>query len=113
VARDQSLFFTGIVPHKFPLTTEDIPVPQSHLIEVVSAFAQTQLSAEAFNNANRIFFWGMAIIWAAFPYLDVDKETFCITCLLHNIGLADAFRTTKMSFEVREPSQTAGFEMAN
>jgi cyanamide hydratase len=68
---------------------------------------------EGFNHAKRIFFWGMAIIWAAFPHLDVNKETFYVTCLLHNIGLADAFRTTKMSFKVREPSQTAGCEVAN
>jgi cyanamide hydratase len=103
VARDKHLFLAGIVPHKLPVTIEDIPVPQSHLVQVVKAFAQTQLSAQMFNYVNRIFFWGMAIIWAAFPHLDVDKETFYITCFLHNIGLADAFRTTKMSFEVSVP----------
>ena len=34
--------------------------------------------------------------------VEVDRETWFITCLMHDIGLAEAYHlTTKMSFEVR------------
>jgi cyanamide hydratase len=80
---------------------KDIPVPQSPLAEVVRTYAQQHLPEKTFNHSNRIFFWGIAIARAAFPHWKIDEETYYVTCLLHDIGLADAFHlTTKMSFEV-------------
>ena len=45
---------------------------------------------------------GSALVKTHFPSWSYAPETYYITCLLHDIGVADAFlATTKMSFEFK------------
>ena len=45
---------------------------------------------------------GTALVKTHFPQWSYDSETYYLTCLLHDIGTADAFfATTKMSFEFK------------
>jgi len=102
VTRDTDVLFTGITPRPLPLTPKDIPPPDSPLIKEVFNFAKSHLEPKTFNHSNRIYYFGLAIVRAAFPEWEVDEETYYATCLLHDIGLADAFHlTTKMSFEFK------------
>lgn len=45
---------------------------------------------------------GTALVKTHFPSWSYDSETYYLSCLLHDIGTADAFlATTKMSFEFK------------
>lgn len=106
VPRDQDVLFAGISPSVKAYTTDSFPAPQTKLAREVDAFAQKHLDTGTYRHSNRIYYFGLAILRATLPHLaqQVDDETWYITCLLHDIGLAEAFHlTTEMSFEVRPP----------
>jgi hypothetical protein len=101
VARSHSTLFENIKPSPKPHSPETIPAPSTSLASATLEFAKSHLEPKTLNHSIRIYYFGLAIVEAAFPQWDVDRETWWCTCLLHDIGLADAFHlTTKMSFEV-------------
>jgi hypothetical protein len=101
VARSHSTLFENIKPSPKPHSPETIPAPSTSLASATLEFAKSHLEPKTLNHSIRIYYFGLAIVDAAFPQWDVDRETWWCTCLLHDIGLADAFHlTTKMSFEV-------------
>lgn len=106
VPRDQDVLFSHISTSELtlhPYTPSELPPPSTDLARSVEQFAKSHLDAKQFNHSNRIYYFGLAILKATLPDLEeeVDRETWWCTCLLHDIGLAEAFHlTTKMSFEV-------------
>lgn len=126
VPRDQEVLFKSLpTPSPSPLTTASHPIPDSKLAKAVDEFAKSQLKSAQYNHSRRIYHYGLAILEASFPHwltgepakdgaggkdrgvIEVDKETWFCTCLLHDIGLAEAYHlTTKMSFEVSPVSRT-------
>lgn len=102
VPRDQDVLFKDIKPTSSPVKVSGITLPdRSPLVTAARDFARKHLDAKTFNHSNRIYYYGIVIARAAFPDWKIDEETYYLTCLLHDIGLADAFHlTTKMSFEV-------------
>lgn len=101
VARSHSVLFKEVTPHPTPHNPQTLPPPSTPLANATLEFARSHLEPKTFNHSNRIYYFGLAIVEAAFPEWEVDRETWWCTCLLHDIGLAEAFHlTTKMSFEV-------------
>lgn len=70
----------------------------------MTSIMQDKLHEPTFNHSNRVYIYGTALIRTHFPSwaATYDAETYYLTCLLHDIGTADAFlATTKMSFEFK------------
>ncbi|KZT23272.1 cyanamide hydratase [Neolentinus lepideus HHB14362 ss-1] len=108
VARDPDVLFkdhptaTGEHPKQDPFTIKDFPLPDSPLVREVKSFVQKELDEETFNHSNRVYIYGTALVKTHFPSWTYDSETYCLACLLHDIGTADRFlATTKMSFEFK------------
>lgn len=128
VPRDQEILFRSLPkPTPTALDPTSHPTPETDLAKAVDEFAKSNLTVEQYNHSRRIYHFGLAIIHASFPHwitgeegtgqgegegvkvdgegegVEVDRETWWCTCLLHDIGLAEAYHlTTKMSFEVSQ-----------
>jgi len=85
-----------------PLLVSSIPIPSSPLAKAVHEYAKTELSIETYNHSMRVFFYGQAILFHAFPSWSSHSfdETYYLCCLLHDIGTTDKnIHATLMSFE--------------
>ncbi|KAM0300695.1 hypothetical protein HYE67_005019 [Fusarium culmorum] len=83
---------------------EDIKFPSNDkLVAEAQAFAKARLSLEAYNHSMRVFYWGNILAKRLLPehFEALSTSTWALTCLLHDIGTADAFFTsTHMSFDL-------------
>ncbi|KAH8114868.1 cyanamide hydratase [Phellopilus nigrolimitatus] len=108
VPRDPDVLFkdhptaSGATPKQDLFEFKDIPLPDSPLVQKVKEFAKAKLNEQTFNHSNRVYIYGTALVKTHFPEWTYDAETYYLSCLLHDIGTADAFlATTKMSFEFK------------
>jgi len=108
VARDPDVLFdghptaSGDNPKRDPFTLADFPLPSSPLVQEVVKFARKELTEQIFNHSHRIYIYGLALTRTHFPTWTFDHETFFLTCMLHDIGLAERFlASTKLSFELK------------
>ncbi|KAI5119260.1 hypothetical protein M0805_007263 [Coniferiporia weirii] len=108
VPRDPDVLFkdhptaSGANPKQDPLEFKDLPLPDSPLVQKVKEFVKERLTEQTFNHSNRVYIYGTALVKTHFPEWTYGAETYYLTCLLHDIGTADAFlATTKMSFEFK------------
>ncbi|KAF2011246.1 cyanamide hydratase [Aaosphaeria arxii CBS 175.79] len=87
-----------------PLSIKDAGFPSDDpLVAEAQQFVRKRLSPEAFNHSMRVFYWGRAIATQILPThaADLSLTTWALTCLLHDIGTAEAyFSTTRMSFDI-------------
>ncbi|CAG7557810.1 unnamed protein product [Fusarium equiseti] len=87
-----------------PYKTQDIPFPsEDKLVTEAQAFAKARLSPEAYNHSMRVFYWGTIIAKRLLPEHAqlLSPATWALTCLLHDIGTAEAyFTSTRMSFDI-------------
>ncbi|RFN50633.1 cyanamide hydratase [Fusarium flagelliforme] len=87
-----------------PYKTQDIPFPsEDKLVAEAQAFAKARLSPEAYNHSMRVFYWGTIIAKRLLPEhaQSLSPATWALTCLLHDIGTAEAyFTSTRMSFDI-------------
>ncbi|KAI7773796.1 cyanamide hydratase [Diaporthe eres] len=85
-------------------TVQDIEFPSGDaLVGEVQAFVKTRLSPEAYNHSMRVFYWGTVIAKRLLPKHAeaLSPSTWALTCLLHDIGTAEAcFTSTRMSFDI-------------
>ncbi|KAF7674431.1 hypothetical protein GT037_007191 [Alternaria burnsii] len=83
---------------------EDVYFPSDNLLVTEAQnFARTRLSAETYNHSMRVFYWGNMIAKQLLPEhaTTLSPVTWALTCLLHDIGTADAyFTSTRMSFDI-------------
>ncbi|EKJ77010.1 hypothetical protein FPSE_02885 [Fusarium pseudograminearum CS3096] len=83
---------------------EDIKFPSNDkLVAEAQAFVKARLSPEAYNHSMRVFYWGNILAKRLLPehFEALSTSTWALTCLLHDIGTADAFFTsTHMSFDL-------------
>ncbi|KAF5558559.1 cyanamide hydratase [Fusarium mexicanum] len=72
-------------------TIHDIVFPSDDkLVSEAQAFVKARLSQEAYNHSMRVFYWEA-----------LSPSTWALTCLLHDIGTAQAyFTSTRMSFDI-------------
>ncbi|KZT32781.1 cyanamide hydratase [Sistotremastrum suecicum HHB10207 ss-3] len=108
VPRDPDVLFkdhptaSGPSPKQDPFQFDDIARPQSELARKTFEFAKSALDTPTFNHSNRCFTYGAALVKTHFPEWKFDEETYYLSCLLHDIGTADAYlTTTRMSFEFK------------
>jgi len=108
VPRDPDVLFenhptaSGDNPKQDSFEIKDIPLPDSPLVKTVKEFVKGNLTEQTFNHSNRVYIYGTALVKTHFPSWSYDSETYYLSCLLHDIGTADAFlATTKMSFEFK------------
>ncbi|ORY35404.1 cyanamide hydratase [Naematelia encephala] len=119
VPRSHDHFFTSAPPSQsdlVPYDTKSIPYPTTPLVKATEAFAKSNLPPATLNHSYRIFFYGLAILRAGRPDLleKLDEETWAVTCLLHDIGLAEKFHlTTNMSFEFKGGIVARDFLLSN
>lgn len=105
-------------------TVQDIEFPSGDTLVVeAQAFAKARLSPEAYNHSMRVYYWGEYIppgptrskgqLLTHGPGTVIAKRllpkhaealspaTWALTCLLHDIGTAEAyFTSTRMSFDI-------------
>ncbi|KAM0546944.1 hypothetical protein ACHAPJ_010604 [Fusarium lateritium] len=85
-------------------TVQDIVFPsKDKLVSEAQTFIKARLSPEAYNHSMRVFYWGSIIAKRLLPkHAEVlSPATWALTCLLHDIGTAEAyFTSTRMSFDV-------------
>ncbi|KAI9168038.1 cyanamide hydratase [Paramyrothecium foliicola] len=83
---------------------EEISFPsEDRLVAEAQSFAKARLGPEAFNHSMRIFYWGTVIARRLLPEhaQELSPVTWALTCLLHDIGTAEAYFTaTRMSFDI-------------
>lgn len=72
-----------------PLNVSDIPVPQSPLIDQVTAYAKQRLSRQTFHHSMRVYYFSRAMLLQHFPSRKLSDETLLLTVLLHDIATAD------------------------
>jgi len=108
VPRDPDVLFkdhptaSGDNPKQDLFEFKEIPLPDSPLVQKVKTFVKDKLNEQTFNHSNRVYIYGTALVKTHFPEWSYDAETYYLSCLLHDIGTADAFlATTKMSFEFK------------
>ncbi|KAB2102311.1 Cyanamide hydratase [Alternaria gaisen] len=114
----------GQLSPPFVIEIEDVYFPSDNpLVAEAQNFAKTRLSAETYNHSMRVFYWGMSQsgkIWQIKQWglttatgnmiakqllpehaATLSPVTWALTCLLHDIGTADAnFTATRMSFDI-------------
>ncbi|XPS93880.1 Cyanamide hydratase [Ascochyta lentis] len=87
-----------------PTTVQDVYFPSDDpLVAEAQQFAKTRLSPEAYNHSMRVFYWGNVIAKHLLPEhaMSLSPVTWALTCLLHDIGTAEAyFTSTRMSFDI-------------
>ncbi|RKL51781.1 Cyanamide hydratase [Fusarium oxysporum] len=85
-------------------TLQDIVFPsEDKLVSEAQAFVKARLSQEAYNHSMRVFYWGSIIAKRLLPEHAeaLSPSTWALTCLLHDIGTAEAyFTSTRMSFDI-------------
>ncbi|THH07605.1 hypothetical protein EW145_g3268 [Phellinidium pouzarii] len=108
VPRDPDVLFkdhptaSGASPKQDLFEFKDFPLPDSPFIQKVKEFVKENLNEQTYNHSHRVYIYGTALVKTHFPEWTYDAETYYLTCLLHDIGTADAFlATTKMSFEFK------------
>ncbi|KAF7513371.1 hypothetical protein GJ744_009792 [Endocarpon pusillum] len=90
-------------PARVPIAS--IPAPDSALVQRITAYARSKLSADTFAHSMRVYHYGLAIAAQCFPDWNVSAgsplaETWFLTAILHDIGTADGFLDgTRLSFE--------------
>ncbi|KAK8196712.1 hypothetical protein M8818_006879 [Zalaria obscura] len=103
-----------------PIKIEEIPLPDSPLVQSVLQYAKENLPRETFHHSMRIFYYGtvtasrltvtlshspntlpgQAITTQYFPSWRYDPATYLLTCLLHDIGTTPSNQSsTSLSFE--------------
>ncbi|KAJ4315045.1 hypothetical protein N0V94_006157 [Neodidymelliopsis sp. IMI 364377] len=83
---------------------QDVYFPSDNaLVAGAQQFAKAKLSPEAYNHSMRVFYWGTIIAKQLLPdhAEHLSPATWALTCLLHDIGTAEAFfNSTRMSFDI-------------
>jgi cyanamide hydratase len=88
-----------------PTPIASIPAPSSPLVNRITGYAHSKLSAGTFAHSMRVYHYGLAIAGQCFPDWNIIpgsklEETWFLTAILHDIGTADDFLDgTKLSFE--------------
>ncbi|KAI8820424.1 uncharacterized protein EV422DRAFT_496796 [Fimicolochytrium jonesii] len=108
VPRDPDVLFkdhptaSGPHPRQDPFELADFPIPETPLAKAVHEFVQKELDPPTVAHSHRVFFFGLALVRTHFPTWRLDAETYYLTSLLHDLGLAARFlSSTKLSFEFR------------
>jgi len=99
-SRDKLLDSIGNPKSSKPMKIEDIPLPDSPLVQSVLKYAKENLTKQTFNHSMRVFYYGQAITTQHFPEWRYSPETYLLTALLHDIGTTDHnISSTQLSFE--------------
>jgi cyanamide hydratase len=107
VSRDTSKFTASAKSSDTkPVSASSISVPRSPLADTITELATKYLPLPTINHSKRVFLYGAIIMQQHFPDLLEQwpdfAETYYLTCMLHDIGTAEAFlKTTKMSFDFK------------
>nr|OQO22793.1 hypothetical protein B0A51_10314 [Rachicladosporium sp. CCFEE 5018] len=83
-----------------PLSVEDIPLPDTPLIQEVQTYAREHLPKQTYAHSMRVFYFARAITPSHFPSWTHTPETLLLVCLLHDLGTTPAnLPSTHLSFE--------------
>ncbi|KAK3725156.1 hypothetical protein LTR37_000667 [Vermiconidia calcicola] len=83
-----------------PVSLEDMPLPDTPLVQEVLQYAKENLPRETFNHSMRVYYYGQAIATQHFPSWHYSAETFLLASLLHDIGTTPSNQgKTHLSFE--------------
>ncbi|KAF9908813.1 hypothetical protein EC991_009516 [Linnemannia zychae] len=89
-----------------PATASSVTFPTTPLAQKITALATQHLPLPTVNHSYRVYVYGSIIMAQHFPEQLASwpdfAETYYLTCMLHDIGTAEAFHhTTKMSFDFK------------
>ncbi|KAF9367687.1 hypothetical protein CPB97_005417 [Podila verticillata] len=107
VPRDTAKFVALLSPSNTkPAAVSSVSIPSTPLAQKITALATQHLPLQTVNHCYRVYIYGSIIMAQHFPQLLASwpdfAETFYLTCMLHDIGTAEAFQhTTKMSFDFK------------
>ncbi|KAF9294128.1 hypothetical protein BGZ88_004404 [Linnemannia elongata] len=107
VPRDTAKFVASLSSsNSKPATASSVSIPSTPLARKITALATQHLPLQTVNHCYRVYVYGSVIMAQHFPEQLASwpdfAETFYLTCMLHDIGTAEAFQhTTKMSFDFK------------
>lgn len=79
-------------------TIAGIEIPGSALVQEATAFVRASVDDTLFNHSRRVFLFGM--LKAISRGFEVDPELAYVGAMFHDLGLAEAHRTTEQRFEL-------------
>ena len=101
VERDLTAHFAATTATAKPISLASLSTPSTALAASALRFAHDSLDSVMFNHSNRVYYIGK--VMQQHPSLSswaVEDESYFLTSLLHDIGLAPSLHlTTRLSFE--------------
>lgn len=83
-----------------PFDIASIYVPDTPVAEKTVRYAHDKLDLAIFNHSNRVYYLGAAMVKDYLPQWKFDLDTYFLTSLLHDIGIAPSLQlSTALSFE--------------
>lgn len=77
-----------------------IHVPNTSVATKTVQYTQAELDPVMFNHSNRVYYLGAVVATDQFPDWKVDLDTYFLTSLFHDIGVAPKYHlSTSLSFE--------------
>ncbi|KAI7878676.1 cyanamide hydratase, partial [Lichtheimia hyalospora FSU 10163] len=77
-----------------------IPVPNTEVAIKSAEYTHKELDATMWNHSNRAYYLGAVVATDQFPDWKVDLDTYYLTALFHDIGVAPRYHlSTSLSFE--------------
>jgi cyanamide hydratase len=89
----------GVHPAKY-IDIASISVPDSEVALKTVQYTHSELDPVIWNHSKRVYYLGAVVATDQFPDWNADLETFYLTSLFHDIGIAPKYHlSTSLSFE--------------
>ncbi|KAI8066730.1 hypothetical protein BC940DRAFT_302158 [Gongronella butleri] len=96
---DRMLREHGVHPAKY-IDIASIPVPDTAVAEKTAKYTHSELDPVMWNHSNRVYYLGAVVATDQFPDWHADLDTYYLTSLFHDIGVAPKYHlSTSLSFE--------------
>ncbi|KAK9765302.1 hypothetical protein K7432_006472 [Basidiobolus ranarum] len=96
---DHLLRERGIHPAR-KIDIASIHVPTTDVAEKTVEYVRKELDPVIFNHSNRVYYFGAVVSQDQFPDWNADLDTYFLTSLFHDIGVAPKYHlATSLSFE--------------
>ncbi|UZJ54091.1 hypothetical protein CBS101457_003411 [Exobasidium rhododendri] len=101
VPRDLKKLMESVEPSKKSQPHRDVyALPSSELARAILKNVEEELPQPTLHHSLRVYQFGMAIAEDYFPQWKLNKETWLLSCLLHDIGTTSSnVKSTLLSFE--------------